>query len=226
MTQIETTILKGLIYNEDYTRKVLPYIQDVYFETPESNTLFNLISKYFTKYDSCPTEESIAIDVENLTGLSSVVHQSLCDLCTRCFEGNSKSSGSDAEDGETSTTPKLEWLIDATESWCKERAVHLALLESIQIHDGQNPKKGRDSIPELLSNALSVSFDDHIGHNYLSDYDDRYNFYHRKENKISFGIEILDKITKGGMPNKTLNIALAGCVHPETKVRIRFRKIS
>ena len=104
----------------------------------------------------------------------------------------------------------LEFLTDETERWCKERAVYLALLESISIHDGSNTEKGRDSIPTLLSEALSVSFDSHVGHEYLADYNERYDFYHAKEERISFGLEYFDKITKGGIPNKTLNVALAG----------------
>lgn len=203
---IELTILKGLINNETYTRKVLPYVKDVYFETPESNLLFDICKKHFTKYDSTATLESIAVDIENLNGISSTVFESLGVLYDSL---NTKEDGeaSSTSDATRTTTTNLEWLIDTTENWCKQRAIHLALLESITIHDkGEN----KDSIPQLLSDALSVSFDDHIGHNYLGDYEERYDFYHRKEEKLSFGIEYFDKITKGGMPNKTLNIALAG----------------
>ena len=118
-----------------------------------------------------------------------------------------------------------QWLIDTTEKWCRDRAIYLALMESIKIADGQDEKKSRDSIPAILQEALAIGFDSHIGHDYLKDYLERYESYHRKEDKIPFDLEYFNKITKGGLPNKTLNIALAGCVHPETKVKIRFRKL-
>ena len=117
-------------------------------------------------------------------------------------------------------------MLDTTEKWCRDRAIYLALMESIHIADGNNEKRNRDAIPSILSDALAVSFDNNIGHDYLQNYEERYDFYHRKEDKIEFDLEYFNKITKGGLPNKTLNIALAGCVHPETKVRIRFRKVS
>ena len=119
----------------------------------------------------------------------------------------------------------LNWLLDTTEKWCRDRAIYLALMESIHIADGNAKDKNRDAIPSILSDALAVSFDNNIGHDYLGNYEERYEFYHRQEDKIEFDLEYFNKITKGGLPNKTLNIALAGCVHPETKVKIRFRKL-
>ena len=104
----------------------------------------------------------------------------------------------------------FDWLMDTTEKWCRDRAIYLALMESIQLADGKDDTKGRDAIPTILSDALSVSFDTHIGHDYLTDYEERYELYHKKENKIEFDLEYFNKITKGGLPNKTLNIALAG----------------
>ena len=103
-----------------------------------------------------------------------------------------------------------QWLMDTTEKWCRDRAIYLALMESIQLADGKDDKKGRDAIPSILSDALAVSFDNHIGHDYLNDYEERYESYHRKEDKVEFDLEFFNKITKGGLPNKTLNIALAG----------------
>ena len=107
-------------------------------------------------------------------------------------------------------TVEFNWLVDTTEKWCRDRAIYLALMESIQLADGKDETKGRDAIPSILSDALAVSFDNHIGHDYLQDYEERYESYHRKEDKIPFDLEYFDKITKGGLPNKTLNIALAG----------------
>ena len=194
LTTIETSIIRGLLHDENYTRKVLPYVKDVYFETTVGRTYFELCEKHFSKYNRCATRESIGIAIEQLSEVSESDFQSLGEVFESLFE-----------ECKTNT----DWLIETTESWCKERAVYLALLESISIHDGKGDKT-RDSIPTLLTEALAVSFDPHVGHDYLGDFNDRYDFYHLKEERISFGLDYFDKITKGGIPNKTLNIALAG----------------
>jgi replicative DNA helicase len=193
---IESSIIKGLIHDETYTRRVLPYVKDIYFETPASHTYFDICQEHFSKYNTCPTKDSLRVYISELEGISEEQFQSIGEV----FE-------------EVATlTEKIntEWLVDTTEKWCKERAVYLAMMEAIGIHQGDDKDKGSESIPEILSEALAVSFDDHIGHDYLSDYEERYNFYHLKEERTSFGLNYFDKITKGGLPNKTLNIALAG----------------
>ena len=195
LTSIETLILKGLIHNENYTRKVLPYIKDVYFETPTSRSLFAICEEHFTEYNQCPSRDAIAIGVEGLSGLNEDTFRSVADAAQEVTSGEIEGN--------------LSFLIDETEKWCKERAVYLALLESISIHDGKGDQS-RDSIPSLLSDALAVSFDASVGHDYLNDYEQRYDFYHTKEQRTPFGLEYFDKITKGGIPNKTLNVALAG----------------
>ena len=192
----ETTILKALCHNESFTRKVLPYIKDVYFETTIGRTLFQQISKFFSEYSECPTSEAISISLGDLTGLSDEEFGSLAGLHEECFS--------------SPCTNNLDFLVDFTEKWCKDRAIRKALEDSISIYDGQDKERSRDAIPALLTDALTVSFDPHVGHDYLNDYNERYEFYHLKEDRIPFGIEYLDKITKGGIPNKTLNIALAG----------------
>jgi len=192
---LETTIIRALIQNETYARKVLPYIKDVYFESVAGRTYFELCLEYFTKYGGCPTREALAVSIEALDGISEEDFRQIGEAFDSVFEESNQ---------------HLEFLVDTTEKWCKERAVYLALLESISIHDGQDTNKTRDSIPQLLSDALGVSFDEHVGHDYLKDYEERYDFYHIKEERISFGLSYFDKITKGGVPNKTLNIALAG----------------
>ena len=194
LSTIEFNILNALINNEDYTRKVLPYIKDEYFETSTGRVYFQLCTGHFSKYNECPSPEAIKIGFEHLEGISEEEFQQL-----------GESFDSLCEKKEI----KKDWLVDETEKWCKERAVYLALLESISIHDGKGDKT-RDSIPSLLTDALSVSFDPHVGHDYLNDATERYEFYHLKEERISFGLDYFDKITKGGIPNKTLNIALAG----------------
>ena len=197
ISNTEQLILQGLIDDEDYTRKVLPYVKDVYFETAVGRVAFQQISEYFSQYGECPTREAIAIAIESLTHLSDEEFKSLAQLCDGLFKESDKSSNQ-------------EFLTDTTEKWCKERAVYLALMEAISIHDGQDKDKTRDSIPTILSDALAVSFDPHVGHDYLNDYNERYDFYHIKEERIPFNLEYFDKITKGGLPSKTLNIALAG----------------
>ena len=192
---LELTILQSLINNEPFTRKVLPYLKEVYFETSTSRTLFQQITEYFVQYGSCPTREAIGIGIEQLEGINEDEFRSINETFPLLFEGSKQDT---------------DFLTNTCESWCKERAVYLALLEAISIHDGQDKEQNRDSIPSLLTEALGVSFDEHVGHDYLADYNERYDFYHLKEEKISFGLDYFDKITKGGIPNKTLNVALAG----------------
>jgi len=192
MERIETTILKNLIYNEEYSRKVIPFIKPEYFELRSEKILFEEISNFIVKYGSSITLEALTIETENRTDLTEVEVKEIREMNL------------------TESVVENQWLIDSTEKWCRDRAIYLALMESIHIADGNDEKKNRDAIPSILSDALSVSFDNHIGHDYLQDYEERYESYHRKEDKIPFDLELFDKITKGGIPNKTLNIALAG----------------
>ena len=194
MERIETTILRNLIYNEEYSRKVIPFIKPEYFEQRTENVIFEEITQFIVKYGSSITIEALNIEVENRTDLTESEIAQVRDI-------NNSLNDCPVDD---------QWLIDTTEKWCRDRGIYLALMESITLADGQDDKKGRDAIPSILSDALSVSFDNHIGHDYLQDYEDRYESYHRKEDKIPFDLEFFDKITKGGLPNKTLNIALAG----------------
>ena len=194
MERIETTILRNLIFNEEYSRKVIPFIQPTYFEKRTEKIIYEEITKFIVKYGSSITIEALNIETENRTDLT---------------EGEVKEVR-DINNSLTDAIVENQWLIDTTEKWCRDRAIYLALMESIALADGEDDKKGRDAIPSILSDALAVSFDNHIGHDYLQDYEERYESYHRKEDKIPFDLEFFDKITKGGLPNKTLNIALAG----------------
>ena len=194
MERIETTILRNLIFNEEYSRKVIPFIQPTYFEKRTEKIIYEEITKFIVKYGSSITIEALNIETENRTDLT---------------EGEVKEVR-DINNSLTDSIVENQWLIDTTEKWCRDRAIYLALMESIALADGEDDKKGRDAIPSILSDALAVSFDNHIGHDYLQDYEERYESYHRKEDKIPFDLEFFDKITKGGLPNKTLNIALAG----------------
>ena len=194
MERIETTILRNLIYNEEYSRKVIPFIKPEYFESRTEKVIFEEITQFIVKYNSSITIEALNIETENRTDLTESEIAEVRDI-------NNSLNDSVVEN---------QWLIDTTEKWCRDRAIYLALMESIALADGQDDKKGRDGIPSILSDALAVSFDNHIGHDYLQDYEERYESYHRKEDKIPFDLEFFNKVTKGGLPNKTLNIALAG----------------
>ena len=194
MERIETTILRNLVFNEEFARKTIPFIQPDFFEQRADKILFEEISSFITKYDTCATLEALNIEVENRTDLTAEEVKQINDT-----------------NKELNDLPvDNQWLLDITEKWCRDRAIYLALMESIHIADGEDEKKNRDAIPSILSDALSVSFDNNIGHDYILNSDDRYEYYHRTEDKIPFDLEYFDKITKGGLPNKTLNIALAG----------------
>ena len=194
MERIETTILRNLIYNEEYSRKVIPFIEPDYFEQRSEKVIFEEVTKFIVKYGSAITIEALNIETDNRTDLTETEIKEVRDI-NNSFKD---------------TPADYQWLMDTTEKWCRDRAIYLALMESIALADGQDDTKGRDAIPTILSDALAVSFDNHIGHDYLEDYEERYDLYHRKEDKIKFDLEFFNKITKGGIPNKTLNIALAG----------------
>ena len=194
MEKIETTILRNLVFNEEYSRKVIPFIQPDYFEQRTEKIIFEEITQFIVKYGAAITTEALSIEMENRTDLSEMEVKETRELTA----------------GLNDSPVDHQWLLDTTEKWCRDRAIYLALMESIGIADGQDEKKNRDAIPSILSDALAVSFDNHIGHNYLEDYKERYESYHKKEDRIPFDLEYFNKITKGGLPNKTLNIALAG----------------
>ena len=194
MEKIEFLILRNLIYNEEYARKVIPFIKDDYFEDQKQKIIFQEISSFIQQYNKLATKEILSIEVEKRSDINDTIFAEIVDMI----------SSLEDEVGE------LDWLIDSTEKWCRDRAIYLALMESIQLADGKDESKGRDAIPSILSDALSVSFDNHVGHDYLQDYEKRFESYHKKEDRIPFDLEYFNKITKGGLPNKTLNIALAG----------------
>ncbi len=194
MERIETTILRNLVFNEEYSRKVIPFIEPDYFDQRSEKVVFEEIAQFIIKYGSAITTEALSIEVDNRTDLTETEVKEVRDIVRLLND----------------SPTDQQWLTDTTEKWCRDRAIYLALMESISLADGQDDKKGRDAIPTILSDALAVSFDTHIGHDYLIDYEDRYESYHRKEDKIPFDLEYFNRITKGGLPNKTLNIALAG----------------
>ena len=191
---IENTILSNLIYNESYCRKVIPFIKEDYFTGQGSKIVFNIISEYVNKYDALPTADVLTIETDQRNDLNETSFKEVNSVISSLVEEKSD----------------LEWIVDTTEKWCQERAIYLALMESVKIADGQDKMKDKGAIPSILSDALSVCFDSHVGHDYIDDAELRYEYYHREEEKIPFDLEFFNKITKGGLPTKTLNIALAG----------------
>lgn len=194
METIESTILKNLVNSESYMRKVIPYIKGEYFTHYSDKVLFDIINEFVVSYGQTPTQEILRIEVDNRKDLS---EDSYKELQIKLDDINN-------------TDVDSQWMLDSTEKWCKQRAVYLALLESVKIADGKDKNRTEDAIPSILQEALAVSFDEHIGHDYIDDYESRYEYYHRNENKIPFDLTLFNKITKGGIPNKTLNVALAG----------------
>ena len=191
---LEVTILSNLVYSEKYTRKVLPFLKSEYFTAREHKIIFLEIHEYVSQYDALPSLNVLGIECQERTDLTEEQFKDVIGVLNVLSD--------DISDH--------DWLLDATEKWCQERAIYLSLMESVKIADGQDSKKDKGAIPQILSEALGVSFDQHVGHDYVSDAEARYDFYHRKEDKIPFDLSLFNKITKGGLPNKTLNIALAG----------------
>ena len=194
MEKVEFLILRNLLYNEEYVRKVVPFLKADYFENFNEKVVFEEILNFVQEYNQPATREVLCIETEKRQDINESSFKEISDLISSLEESPSE----------------FNWLVDTTEKWCRDRAIYLALMESIQLADGKDDTKGRDAIPTILSDALAVSFDSNVGHDYLTDYEERYESYHRKEDKIPFDLEYFDKITKGGLPNKTLNIALAG----------------
>ena len=191
---IERTTLTHLIYNEDYTRKVLPFIKPEYFANRNERVVFEEIEKFLEKYNSLPTKETLTIGVDNRKDINDEDYKKVVDIISSLDK----------------TEVDLQWLHDETEKFCKDKAIYNAVLDGISIIDGKDKNRTPEAIPSILSEALAVSFDLSVGHDYVEDGLDRYEFYHKKEVKIPFDLDYFNKITKGGLPQKTLNIALAG----------------
>ena len=191
---LEQTILRNLLTNEEYTRRVLPFLVPDYFEGVYKD-LFKEVAKFVSKYNKIPTLESFKIEVDEGNRLSEEHYRQAIEMLPNIF---------------TAESENLDWLIERTEKWCQDRSVYNAVMESISIIDGKHATLQKNAIPGVLSKALGVSFDTNIGHDYLEQVDERYDYYHEQEERIPFDLDNFNKITKGGLPNKTLNIALAG----------------
>ena len=192
--RLETTILNNLFFQEDYTRKVLPFLKEEYFGLRTEKILFKEVYKFVEKYNNLPTKESILIELSQRKDINEEEHNTLKDYVNSI----------------TKLDSDPQWLLDTTERFCKDKAVHNAVLDGIKILDKKDSKRTPEAIPSILADALAVSFDQHIGHDYIDDADDRFKWYHTKETKYQFDLDYMNRITKGGVPSKTLNIALAG----------------
>lgn len=195
--KIERVIFNNLLTNEDYARKTIPFLKVDYFHDRSERVVFELIDNYVKEYNAFPTKAALLVDLGNKDNISD-------DQLKQCEEIVHEITQ------ERDTNSDIEWLVDNTEKFCQDKAIYNAIRESIAIMDDKTGKVTKGAIPQLLSDALAVSFDNSVGHDYLDDVEGRYDFYHRLENRIPFDLDFLNKITKGGLPNKTLNIALAG----------------
>ena len=194
MERIETTAIRNLIHNEEYCRKVLPFIKEEYFNDRLEKILFSEISKFVNKYNNLPTKESLSIEINTNKSINEDEYKKITEILSTL----------------NPEPINLDWLVETTETFCKDRAIHNAILGGIQILDGKDKEHTPEFLPELLSEALSVSFDQKIGHDYLFESKERYDFYKRKEERLELDLEFFNKITRGGIPSKTLNICLAG----------------
>ena len=192
--RLETTILNNLFFNEDFTRKAIPFIKPHYFSKRDERLLFIEVDKFVQKYNNLPTKETILIELNNRKDLNEEEYKNVKDLVNSI----------------TKEDTDLQWLLDTTEKFCKDRAVHNAVLDGIKILDGKDKTRTPEALPSLLGEALGVSFDKHVGHDYIEDAEARFDWYHTKEKRYPFDLSYFNRITKGGIPSKTLNIALAG----------------
>ena len=193
--RIEQTILRHLVHKENFARKALPFLRDEYFSDSSERLIYHRINEFVQKYNDIPSREALEIDLEQIKNLSEDQYSGCVDIIKSLEEPEPIDD---------------QWLIDETERFCQDRAIYNAIMDSIGIIDGKDKDRTKGSIPEILTSALAVSFDSHIGHDFLEDYEDRFDFYHRVEERIPFDLEMLNTITRGGLPRKSLNIILAG----------------
>ena len=193
--RIEQTILRHLVHKENFARKALPFLRDEYFSDSSERLIYHRINEFVQKYNDIPSREALEIDLEQIKNLSEDQYGGCVDIIKSLEEPEPVDD---------------QWLIDETERFCQDRAIYNAIMDSIGIIDGKDKDRTKGSIPEILTSALAVSFDSHIGHDFLEDYEDRFDFYHRVEERIPFDLEMLNTITRGGLPRKSLNIILAG----------------
>jgi replicative DNA helicase len=195
ITKIETVILQNLLYNEEYLRKVIPFLKRDYFTENNERKLFDEIKRFIDEYNTLPSKDALVISFQNDKSLTEDQYNQITELTINLEQTDSNNN---------------DWLLKETEKFCKDKALYNAILSSISIIDGRDKTHSADGIPQLLQDALGVCFDNNVGHDYIDNASDRYDFYHRVESRIPFDLEYFNKITNGGLPNKTLNVVLAG----------------
>lgn len=197
MDRLELSILKNLIYNEEYTRKVLPFLKDDYFTDSTEKNVFNEVKGFIDKYETLPTHEALVINFTEATKRTEEEVRSAIAVLREI-------------DRDKNQPTEQQWLVEQTEKFCQEKAIYNAIMESVTILDDKTGKRERGELPQLLADAIGVSFDRNVGHDYVEDYESRFDFYHKVESRVKFDLDLFNKITKGGLPLKTLNICLAG----------------
>lgn len=205
----EELIITNLIMNDKYARRVLPFIRTSYFSEEPDKIIFRAYVKYFEEYNSVPTRDALKHEIVELNGLD---------------EENFQFAFNRIDEYKQDEEPDFDWLIDKTEKFCQETALYASIMDSIAIIDGNDEKRTKHAIPDMLKDALSISFNTRIGHDYFENAEDRFEFYNAEHARIPFDLDMFNRITNGGVPDKTLNIILAGCVHPDTKVTVRLKK--
>lgn len=208
---LENLIIKSLISNDEYARKVLPYLKTEYFGENTHKVLYKIISNYITKYNNIPSIEALKIELGSTDGINEKLYREASETLTHVFS-------------EINSVQDMNWLLITTEKFCQDKALYNAIHQAIEIMDDEKSLVAKGSIPKLLQDALGITFDNSIGHDYIDAATDRFEFYHRESEKIPFDLELFNRITKGGVSRKTLTVILAACVHPDTKIKIRFKK--
>lgn len=206
----EEIILSALTKDAEFTKKVMPHMQADFFQDRKEKIVFQLIDSFYTKYQKLPTKDVLTIELDELKNVPESEFDDTKEVLKSAFVD--------------SYEYEPQWLLDETEKFCKERAVYNAIMQSVMIINGEDKKRSEGQIPSMLQDALAISFDNDIGHDYFRDAKNRFEFYHRKENRIPCSIDILNKVTDSGLPRKCLAIAAAMCVHPDTLITVRLRK--
>lgn len=209
MDNFEPVILREIIENEDYMRKVYPYLKKEYFSDSTERIIFSTVHEYIEKYNARPSKEAVLIAIAENSNMTEDEYK----IIVTYFDGLE----------EIRPNQNIEWLVDKTEKFCQNKAVRNAIHKAIKVYEGKDDKVSVNAIPQILMDAVAVSFDSNIGHDYIEQAEERFDFYHQLVDRVPFDLDMFNTITNGGTPKKTLNVILAGCVHPKTKVIVRYK---
>jgi len=207
--RLENLILANAVRSENFARRVLPFLKPEYFTDAQDKTVHDTLQIYIDKYNHQPSFDALLVELDARKDMDEDGYKK----CVAYVNELKEIEGTDEN-----------WLVDKTESFCQDKAIYLAISKAIKIADGQEKELGKGSIPKLLTDALAVSFDNSVGHDFLEDAEKRYESYHEVEDRIPFDLQYMNDITRGGLPKKTINVIMGGCVHPDTLVKIRYKK--